>query len=101
MHDLPEHGTATTKARGGLGTNQTSWARCVIKIMAQDSCELTLISTKGTETSKQIYFTFCLGGTHVHCPVHCKHLMYKLQTCCDCISDLLPVQHRQEGDGKH
>ena len=38
FYDLPEHGTATTKARGGLGTIQTSWARHAIKIMAVDSC---------------------------------------------------------------
>ena len=40
FYDLPEHGAATTKARGGLGTIQTSWARRAIKIMAVDSCEL-------------------------------------------------------------
>ena len=40
FYDLPEHGTATTKARGGLGTIQTSWARRAIKIMAVDSCDL-------------------------------------------------------------
>ena len=39
FYDLPEHGTATTKARGGLGTIQTSWARRAIKIMAVDSCD--------------------------------------------------------------
>ena len=39
---MPEHGTVTTKARGGLGTIQTSWARRVIKIMAVDSCGLRL-----------------------------------------------------------
>ena len=39
FYDLPEHGTATTKARGGLRTIQTSWARRAIKIMAVDSCE--------------------------------------------------------------
>ena len=33
-----QRGTATTKARGGLGIIQTSWARRVIKIMAVDSC---------------------------------------------------------------
>ena len=38
FYDLPEHGAATTKARGGLGTIQTSWARRAIKIMAVDSC---------------------------------------------------------------
>ena len=38
FYDLPEHGTATTKARGGLGTIQTSWARRAIKIIAVDSC---------------------------------------------------------------
>ena len=41
FYDLPEHGTATTKARGGLGTIQTSWARRAIKIMAVDSCAST------------------------------------------------------------
>ena len=40
FYDLPEHGTATTKARGGLGTIQTSWARRAIKIMAVDSYAL-------------------------------------------------------------
>ena len=40
IYDLPEHGTATTKARGGLGTIQTSWARRAIKIMAVDSYAL-------------------------------------------------------------
>ena len=39
FYDLPEHGAATTKARGGLGTIQTSWARRAIKIMAVDSCD--------------------------------------------------------------
>ena len=39
FYDLPEHGTATTKARCGLGTVQTSWARRAIKIMAVDSCD--------------------------------------------------------------
>ena len=39
FYDLPEHGAATTKARGGLGTVQTSWARREIKIMAVDSCD--------------------------------------------------------------
>ena len=38
FYDLPEHGAATTKARGGLGTIQTSWARRAIKIMA-DGCK--------------------------------------------------------------
>ena len=41
FYDLPEHGTATTKARGGLGTIQTSWAKRAIKIMAVDSCGIT------------------------------------------------------------
>ena len=43
FYDLPEHGTATTKARCGLGTIQTSWARRAIKIMAVDSCGKILI----------------------------------------------------------
>ena len=38
FYDLPEHGTATTKARGGLGTIQTSWARRAIKVMAVELC---------------------------------------------------------------
>ena len=38
FYDLPEHGTATTKARGGLRTIQTSWTRRAITIMAVDSC---------------------------------------------------------------
>ena len=40
FYDLPEHGAAITKARGGLGTIQPSWARRAIKIMAVDSCVL-------------------------------------------------------------
>ena len=43
FYDLPEHGAATTKARGGLGTIQTSWARRAIKIMALCSCGEELI----------------------------------------------------------
>ena len=38
FYDLPEHGTATTNARGGLRTIQTSWTRRAITIMAVDSC---------------------------------------------------------------
>ena len=38
FYDLPEHGAATTKARGGLRTIQTSWTRHAITIMAVDSC---------------------------------------------------------------
>ena len=44
FYDLPEHGAATTKARGGLRTIQTSWARRAIKIMAVDSCDLSFHS---------------------------------------------------------
>ena len=52
FYDLPEHGTATTKARGGLGTIQTSWARRAIKIMAVDSCDIFKIKEELTEKIK-------------------------------------------------
>ena len=60
FYDLPEHGTATTKARGGLGTIQTSWARRAIKIMAVDSCEEGLkIRKKSQKSQKQfLRYTF-------------------------------------------
>ena len=53
FYDLPEHGTATTKARGGLGTIQTSWARRAIKIMAVDSCAILPIILSLRQTVKR------------------------------------------------
>ena len=50
FYDLPEHGTATTKARCGLGTVQTSWARHAIKIMAVDSCGYSMDSFENIST---------------------------------------------------
>ena len=65
FYDLPEHGTATTKARGGLGTIQTSWARRAIKIMAVDSCVHRTIWEIGVcwfLRSNQFYVQSYLGG---------------------------------------
>ena len=54
FYDLPEHGAATTKARCGLGTVQTSWARRAIKIMAVDSCVCMSMGSRENKQNKVI-----------------------------------------------